>query len=318
MAQHGQKPLKAHQVPPGGSRSSYSQCDGECHHLSISSAVTEERPVCQCSVFQVEDLQNLRVCILATARALRKQFNCLSFRLKDLPQTCTVHRAITVLHQEGRGDPEPRPFPAQTGWAAAQPMPTAPALLQEGKHGKGFFLQRNPEASSAGLIGAKARFPAFQERIESSHNKNPEWNRHTLTFMTWCSASSPCFVQPWDLSLISQFPSSMNCSYFAQKSRYCSIAVLHSQPWKQVRQHQTLQGGHSQLSTGLRKVATLLYSTLASWMHYAGETECNKAKLKQKKKFCQDSYQSQRGPVLDETCDIRHSTCMDSVYSFVL
>lgn len=174
MAQHGQKPLKAHQVPPGGSRSSYGRCDGECHHLSISSAVTEERPVCQSSVFQVEDLQNLRVCILATARALRKQFNCLSFRLKDLPQTCTVHRAITVLHQEGRGDPEPRPFPAQTGWAAAQPMPTAPALLQEGKHGKGFFLQRNPEASSAGLIGAKARFPAFQERIESSHNKNPE------------------------------------------------------------------------------------------------------------------------------------------------
>lgn len=112
MAQHGQKPLKAHQVPPGGSRSSYGRCDGECHHLSISSAVTEERPVCQSSVFQVEDLQNLRVCILATARALRKQFNCLSFRLKDLPQTCTVHRAITVLHQEGRSDPEPRPFPA--------------------------------------------------------------------------------------------------------------------------------------------------------------------------------------------------------------
>lgn len=137
-------------------------------NLPVSRAVREESPICQYTIFQVEDLQNQRDCILATTNALRKQFNCLNLQLKNLPQrgNCHVRDTKPVQRFTSRfttalctSTCQTEPVFGVRSQVLLWPIPTSFVLVQEVKWRKGIFLQRNPEVLYIGLIprGAKTR-----------------------------------------------------------------------------------------------------------------------------------------------------------------
>lgn len=171
----------------------------------LSQAVREENPICQYTIFQVEDLQNLRGCILATTNALRKQFNHLKHQLKNSPQRGNCHvwdtkpfqwftRRSTTTCQSDPLWTFSLPNIHRSGYG---PYHMAHHLLSRRKWSgeKASFCRETPRfwRQVSSHRSQNKIFKSFQREIEKSHYEISEWNRHRAV-MAPCSIYS-LFVQ---------------------------------------------------------------------------------------------------------------------------